>query len=47
MKTKQEITELIVYLESIRNKSVDDFLDFIALAISSQIHLLKWVLNEN
>lgn len=44
MRKKTEIIEMINYLELLRNNAVNNEIEFLALAIASQIHLLKWVI---
>ena len=46
MKSKEEIVILMNYLEQKRNEAIDNKTESLALAIGSQIHLLKWILED-
>lgn len=43
MRTKQEILELISYLENEKKKAIEINMTYLALSIAGQIELLKWV----
>lgn len=44
MRSRIEINEIIDYLEKLRTNAVDNGIESLALAIASQIHLLRWVI---
>jgi len=46
MKTKEEIVAYFNYLEAERNRAIQNNSLGLALAIASQIELIKWVLEK-
>ncbi len=45
MKTKEDILMMLQYLDNERSKAVANGIYSMALALASQIELLKWVLD--